>query len=182
MTVTEKLRHKPVRAETPVKARELMERLNADASRLNIWVRTELNAPAQRAWFTDTGGQTGAGQLAKGGRVAANQIKTLPCRWRWKDYGPFLERIEAIARRADVSPIEFADRQSILLTNPGLGGRLQVTTTMRTAISIYTPGDVAPAHIHSANASRTILSDRGGYTNVEGERCEAVRGDLIVNP
>ena len=53
---------------------------------------------------------------------------------------------------------------------------------MRCAISIYTPGDVAPAHIHSANASRTILSERGGYTNVEGERCEAVRGDLIITP
>jgi len=68
------------------------------------------------------------------------------------------------------------------LINPGLGGRLQVTSTMRCAISIYTPGDVAPAHIHSANASRTILSERGGYTNVEGERCEAVRGDLIITP
>jgi gentisate 1,2-dioxygenase len=30
------------------------------------------------------------------------------------------------------------------------------------------------------NASRTILSERGRYTNVEGERCEAVRGDLIA--
>jgi hypothetical protein len=117
----------------PVKARELMEQLNADAGKLNIWVRTELNAPAQRAWFADTGGGSGAGQLAKG-RVAANQIKTLPCQWRWKDYAPFLERIESIAKRADVSPIEFADRQSILLTNPGLGGRLQVTIKMRTAI------------------------------------------------
>jgi gentisate 1,2-dioxygenase len=180
MTVTAK--RKPAENAAPVNARRLMDELNADAGKLNIWVRTELNAPAQRAWFTDTGGTTGAGQLAKGGRVAANQIKTLPCHWRWSDYGPFLERIEAIAKCADVSPIEFADRQSILLTNPGLGGRLQVTTTMRTAISIYTPGDVAPAHIHSANASRTILSERGGYTNVEGERCEAVRGDLIITP
>src|ERR1700726_3974583 len=65
-------------AAAPVKARELMEELNADAGKLNIWVRTELNAPAQRAWFADTGGGSGAGQLAKG-RVAANQIKTLPC-------------------------------------------------------------------------------------------------------
>src|SRR4051794_39893993 len=166
----------------PFKARELMERLNADASKLNIWVRTEMNAPAQRAWFTDPGGESGAGQLAAGGRVSANQVKALPTLWRWKDYRPFLDRINEIAARADVSPIEFADRQSILLTNPGLGGRLQVTTTMRCAISIYTPGDVAPAHVHSANASRTILSERGGYTNVEGERCEAVRGDLIITP
>ena len=36
---------------------------------------------------------------------------------------------------------EFADRQSILLVNPGLGGRLQITSTMRTAISVYVPGD-----------------------------------------
>jgi gentisate 1,2-dioxygenase len=176
------LKDKPAGTPTSIKAREVMEELNADAGKLNIWVRTELNAPAQRAWFTDTGGETGAGELAKGGRVAANQLKTQACRWRWKDYHPFLQRLEAIARRADVSPIEFADRQSILLTNPGLAGRLQVTTTMRTAISIYTPGDVAPAHIHSANASRTILTERGGYTNVEGERCEAVRGDLIITP
>src|SRR5438876_5777920 len=98
----------PARAQAPVKARELMEGLNSDAKKLNIWVRTELNAPAQRAWFTDTGGESGAGPLAAGGRVAANQVKALPSFWRWKDYRPFLERINDIAKRADVSPIEFA--------------------------------------------------------------------------
>ena len=162
-------------------AREMMEKLNADAAKLNVWVRTEMNAPSQRPWFVDAGGETGAGQMASG-RVAANQIKTLPTRWRWQDYGPVLHRISEIASRADVSPIEFADRQSILLTNPGLGGRLQVASTMRCAVSVYNPGDVAPAHVHSANASRTILSDHGGYTNVEGERCDAKRGDLILTP
>jgi len=182
-TAAVKTKASPRRIEAPVNARELMEKLNTDAGKLNIWVRTELNAPAQRAWFTDTGGGSGVGQLAAANlRVAANQAKAQPALWRWNDYRPFLDRINDIARRADVSPIEFADRQSILLTNPGLGGRLQVTSTMRCAISIYTPGDVAPAHIHSANASRTILSERGGYTNVEGERCEAVRGDLIITP
>ena len=166
----------------PVKARELMEKLNADASKLNIWVRTEMNAPAQRAWFTDTGGETGAGELA----AAAASPPTSSRRCRPSGAGRTTARSSIASTRsparADVSPIEFADRQSILLTNPGLGGRLQVTTTMRCAISIYTPGDVAPAHIHSANASRTILSEKGGYTNVEGERCEAVRGDLIITP
>jgi gentisate 1,2-dioxygenase len=182
MTLTTKQRRPEADNQPPVKARELMEKLNADASMLNIWVRTEMNAPAQRAWFTDPGGDSGAGQLAQSGRVSANQIKAVPTLWRWNDYRPFLDRINEIAARADVSPIEFADRQSILLTNPGLAGRLQVTATMRCAISIYTPGDVAPAHIHSANASRTILSEKGGYTNVEGERCEALRGDLIITP
>jgi len=162
------------------KARELMEEINAEAGKHNVWVRTQANAPAQRPWFSETSGE-GAGQVASG-RVAVAQLKTQPHMWRWKEYSPYLHQISEIARKADVSPIEFADRQSILLLNPGLNGRLQVTNTIRCAISIYNPGDVAPVHLHSPNASRTILSDKGGYTVVEGERCTATRGDLILTP
>ena len=162
------------------KAREMMETINVDAAKHHVWVRTQANAPAQRPWFSETGGE-GSGQLASG-RVAANQMKTLPYMWRWSEFSPYLHRISEIARKAEVSPIEFADRQSILLLNPGLNGRLQVTNTIRCAISIYNPGDVAPVHLHSPNASRTILSDKGGYTVVEGERCTAARGDLILTP
>jgi gentisate 1,2-dioxygenase len=169
----------PARPGLSNKAREMMEAINADAAKHHVWVRTQANAPAQRPWFSDTTGDVA--QLATG-RVAANQMKTLPHHWRWKDYSQYLNRISEVARKADVSPIEFADRQSILLLNPGLNGRLQVTSTIRCAISIYNPGDVAPVHIHSPNASRTILSDKGGYTIVEGERCEATRGDLILTP
>src|SRR3954453_8308686 len=96
------------------KARELMEQINTDAGKDNIWVRTQMNSPAQRPWFTDTGGQSGAGSLATG-RVAANQLKAAPYRWRWNEYSQYLDRIAGIAAKADVSPIEFADRQSILL-------------------------------------------------------------------
>jgi gentisate 1,2-dioxygenase len=151
------------------KARELMEEINKEAGKHNIWVRTQANAPAQRPWFSETAGE-GSGQLASG-RVAVNQMKTLPHLWRWSEFSPYLQRISEIASKAEVSPIEFADRQSILLLNPGLNGRLQVTNTIRCAISIYNP-----------NASRTILSDKGGYTVVEGERCDASRGDLILTP
>jgi len=162
-----------------VGARDIMERLNIEAAKLNFWLRTEMNVPSQRAWFADT---SGGGEKLVNGRVAANQLKALPCLWRWKEYGPYLERLSRIAAEADISPIEFADRQSILLVNPGLGGRLQITSTMRTAISVYVPHDKAPAHIHSANASRTILTEKSGYTNVEGERCECRRGDIIWTP
>ena len=161
-------------------AREAMERLNAEAGRLHIWLRTQANAPAQRPWFRDTGLQV-SGELA-GGRVGAAQLKPIAHRWRWNEIAPYLDRIAEIARGAEISPIEFAERQQFLLTNPGLGGRLQVTSTMRCAVSIYNPGDVAPVHIHTPNASRTILSEQGGYTTIEGERCEAARGDLILTP
>ena len=181
MTVATLQSAEPVRPALSSKARELMEQLNTDAAKSFVWVRTQMNAPAQRPWFTDTGGASGTGQMASG-RVAANQLKAAAHRWRWKEYSTYLQRIAGIASQADVSPIEFADRQSILLTNPGLNGRLQVTNTIRCAISIYNPGDVAPAHVHSPNASRTILTEKGGYTNVEGERCEAARGDIILTP
>jgi len=174
----------PIEAATrvalPSAAREAMEKLNAQAAGLHIWLRTQANAPAQQPWFKDAGIERG-GALAQG-RVGANQMKAEPHRWRWREIGPYLDRIAEIARAADVSPIEFADRQQFLLTNPGLGGRLQVAATIRCAVSIYLPGDVAPVHLHSPNASRTILSENGGYTTIEGERCEAARGDLILTP
>jgi gentisate 1,2-dioxygenase len=164
----------------PQSAREAMEKLNAEAGALNIWLRTQANAPAQRPWFRDTGLDM-AGQIA-GGRVGTAQMKAQAHRWRWTDISPYLDRIAEIAKNADVPPIEFADRQQFLLTNPGFSGRLQVTSTIRCAISIYNPGDVAPVHVHAPNASRTILSAKGGYTTIEGERCIAERGDLILTP
>ncbi|MGH7110773.1 MAG: cupin domain-containing protein [Stellaceae bacterium] len=164
----------------PLDARAMMERLNAEAGSLHIWLRTEANAPAQPPWFRATG-IAAEGRIAAG-RVGAAQVKALPHLWRWREISPYLDRIAALAREAEIPPIEFAERQQFLLTNPGLGGRLQVSATMRVAVSIYNPGDVAPVHIHTPNASRTILSAEGGYTTIEGERIAAARGDLILTP
>ena len=66
--------------------------------------------------------------------------------------------------------------------NPGFNGALKIANSLRVAISIYRPGDLAPTHMHTPNASRTILSDKGGYSEVEGEKCPASRGDLILTP
>ncbi len=159
-------------------AAELMEELNSDTAKLHAWIRTQANSPAQRPWFADT--SDSPGQLGSG-RVAVNQLKMLPHRWRWREISPYLFKIAEIAHNAEVKPIETTDRQGILLTNPGLGGRLQITNSIRCSVAIYNPGDIAPAHIHSPNASRTILSEKGGYTNVEGERCECRRGDIVLN-
>jgi gentisate 1,2-dioxygenase len=165
----------------PMSAAEKLDQLNTETAKLGAWIRTQANAPAQRAWFTDDGGATGAGELAKG-RVAANQMKMQAHRWRWREIHPYLKKISEIARESRGELLERTDRQGILLCNPGLGGRLQITNCIRCAVAIYNPGDIAPAHIHSPNASRTILSEKGGYTNVEGERCECRRGDIVFTP
>lgn len=163
-----------------IDARAAMEALNAEAGQFNIWLRTQANAPAQKAWFKPTGVEE-AGRIAQG-RVAGGQMKALPHLWRWKEISPYLLKIAEVAKNSDIPPTEFADRQQFLLTNPGLGGRLQVAAAIRCAVSIYNPGDVARAHLHSPNATRTILSAFGGYTNVEGERCDAMRGDVMLTP
>ena len=67
-------------------AREAMERLNAEAGMLHIWLRTQANAPAQRPWFRDTGLEVG-GELARG-RVGAAQLKPVAHRWRWSEIAP----------------------------------------------------------------------------------------------
>ena len=112
-------------AAKPIDAREAMERLNAEAGKFNIWLRTQANAPAQRPWFRDTASMPAAQSRA----AASAPTRSRPRRiaGAGSEIGPYLDRIAEIARHSDVSPIEFADRQQFLLTNPGLGGRLQVT-------------------------------------------------------
>ncbi len=163
-----------------IDARAAMEALNAEAGQYNIWLRTQANAPAQKAWFKPSSVEE-SGRMAQG-RVAGGQMKALPHHWSWKQISPYLLKIAEVAKNSDIPPTEFADRQQFLLTNPGLGGRLQVAAAIRCAVSIYNPGDVARAHLHSPNATRTILSEFGGYTNVEGERCDALRGDVMLTP
>jgi hypothetical protein len=99
-----------------VGARQAMQKLNLEAGKLHIWLRTQANAPAHRPWFRETGFDAG-GQIASG-RVGAAQIKPVAHHWRWSEISPYLDRIAEIARASDVSPIEFAERQQFLLTNP----------------------------------------------------------------
>lgn len=141
-----------------------MEKLNDEAAPLNIWLRTQANAAMHPPWHRP--------DLPPSARPGRAQ----PALWKWAEFEPYLHRIAAIA------PLEFTERQQFLLMNPGFGGALKVTNSIRVAVSIYKPGDDAETHRHTPNASRTILSDGGGYTTVEGERCSAGRGDLILTP
>src|SRR3546814_6734803 len=59
-------------------------------------------------------------------------------------------------------PLDLTERQSVLLTNPAYGAHgIKVTNTIRIAISIYKTGAVARPHMHTPNASRTIISAGG---------------------
>lgn len=154
-----------------------MERLNDEAAKHHIWLRTRANAPQKTPWAEGFDEAVPDMPPAPGAaRTPPANYRAQPHLWRWADIEPYLHRI------AELAPLEFTDRQQFLLTNPGLGGALRVTNTIRVAVSIYKPGDRAVTHLHTPNASRTILSAAGGYTTIEGERCAAGRGDLILTP
>lgn len=164
-------------AELPADTLREMERLNREAAHYHIWLRTRANAPQKTPWFDH--GEEQAGGIppeALEARSPPPLHRAVPHLWRWSDIEPYLHRI------AEIAPLEFTERQQFLLVNPGLGGALKVSSSIRVAVSIYKPGDRAPVHVHTPNASRTILSAKGGYTTIEGEKCLAARGDLILTP
>ncbi|MDH3378481.1 MAG: cupin domain-containing protein [Gammaproteobacteria bacterium] len=151
---------------------EKMDELNEDAARLNIRMRTRANSPAQQPWHKPE--KEDRPKIAKHALSAG--VHAEPYLWRWRDIKPYLEKV------AEMCPIEFTERQQLHLLNPGFGGELRIANSIRAAISIYKPGDTAPVHVHTPNATRTILSSAGGHSIVEGERCDAERGDIIVTP
>jgi gentisate 1,2-dioxygenase len=149
-----------------------LEELNHEAKRKNIWIRTKWNSANQKPWHTHESGAPAIGEHG----LPLEHARPVPHIWKWAEFEPYLRKV------ADLCPLELTERQSILLINPALKSGYKVCNTIRIAISIYKSGDNAVPHMHSPNASRTILSRGGGYTLVEGERCPAYRGDLILTP
>jgi gentisate 1,2-dioxygenase len=77
---------------------------------------------------------------------------------------------------------EQAERRVLMLRNPGLPGRPQVTDTIYAGLQLILPGETARAHRHSQSALRFVLEGSGGYTAVDGLRAPMRRGDFIVTP
>lgn len=96
--------------------------------------------------------------------------------WKWTDVEPRLRR------SADAVPLENAERRALLCSNPGLSPKPYMTDTILAAYSLYNPGEQAPVHRHTPSASRFLLEGTGGFTTVDGEKCEMLRGDMILTP
>ena len=99
-----------------------------------------------------------------------------PWCWTWQDVYPQLLRAGTL-----ISADE-AERRVLVLENPGLAGKSQVTDTLYAGIQLILPGEVAPAHRHTQSALRFVLHGTGAYTAVDGERTRMNRGDFIITP
>ncbi len=99
-----------------------------------------------------------------------------PYMWRWDDFYPLAQQA------GKTVPIEESERRALLFTNPSYYPKPYMTATLYAGCSLYNPGEVAPVHRHSPNASRFVIQGDGGFTTIEGEKCMMSRGDLIITP
>jgi len=100
----------------------------------------------------------------------------LPHIWHYRDVRPHLMRAGGL-----ISAME-ATRRVLILENPGLQGKAQVTTSLFAGLQLIMPGEVAPAHRHSQSALRFIIEGSGAYTAVDGERTTMHPGDFVITP
>jgi len=79
-----------------------------------------------------------------------------------------------------VDPVK-AERRNLILVNPGLN-RAATTETLIAAIQGVLPGEIAPAHRHTAAALRFMIEGGGSLTTVDGEPCPMEPASLILTP
>jgi gentisate 1,2-dioxygenase len=75
-----------------------------------------------------------------------------------------------------------AERRVLVFENPALPGKSRITNTLYAGLQLILPGEIAPAHRHTASAIRFILDGEGAYTQVEGEKSVMKRGDFVITP
>ncbi len=106
----------------------------------------------------------------------APATKFLPHAWHYGDVRPLL------MESGGLLTAEEAERRVLVFENPGQPGTSRITATMYAGMQLILPGEVAPAHKHTASALRFVLESNGGYTSVAGERTTMRRGDFIITP
>src|SRR5438270_3887922 len=88
-----------------------------------------------------------------------------PCKWAWNDVYPQLLRAGALISA------EEAERRVLVLENPGLPGKSQISDTLYCVLQLILPGEVAPAHRHTQSALRFVLHGTVGDAPVD--RCKS---------
>jgi gentisate 1,2-dioxygenase len=100
----------------------------------------------------------------------------VPYRWSW------LETLRPMMVKAYdlVDPVK-AERRNLIMSNPGLR-RAATTQTLIAAVQGVLPGEIAPAHRHTAGALRFMIEGRGCATVVDGEPCVMDPASLVLTP
>ena len=96
---------------------------------------------------------------------------------------PYATLRPLLMKAGELTPIEKAERRVLVLANPGHGlEKMQASAAMYLGMQLLLPGEWAPSHRHTPNAVRMVVEGNGAWSTVEGEKCEMLRGDLILTP
>jgi len=108
--------------------------------------------------------------------LVANEPRTqcVPAIWRFRDVKAM------VMESAELISAKEAERRVLVLENPALRGQSRITQTLYAGLQLIMPGEVAPAHRHTASAIRFIVDGAGAYTSVEGERTYMLPGDFVL--
>lgn len=99
-----------------------------------------------------------------------------PAIWHYKDIRPYLMEACELIGAAE------AERRVMVLENPGLLGQSRITQSLFAGLQVILPGEIAPAHRHTASALRFIVEGRKAFTAVAGERTFMEPGDFVITP
>jgi gentisate 1,2-dioxygenase len=100
-----------------------------------------------------------------------------PYLWKWKPMREFMVRAGDLVQTGPE-----AERRVIILSNPSLAPSRAATHTLTANLQMVIPGDVAPAHRHTATAIRFVIEGHGASTIVDGEPVLMNPGDLVLTP
>jgi gentisate 1,2-dioxygenase len=107
----------------------------------------------------------------------------IPTRQTRATHWPYTTIKPLLLKAGELTPIEKAERRVLVLANPGHGlEKMQASAAMYLGMQLLLPGEWAPSHRHTPNAVRMVVEGRGAWSNVDGEKCQMLRGDLILTP
>ena len=101
--------------------------------------------------------------------------------WKWDEYNGYLKQISEIASKADISPIEFADRRASSCSIPDSTAVCRSPKPSAGHLDLQSGRCRAGASAFAECEPHHPVQQRR-LTVVEGERVTANRGDLILTP
>jgi gentisate 1,2-dioxygenase len=136
------------------------------------------HTPEREAYYARIGASnlTPLWEVLRGLIVKEPRSPALPVHWRYDEIRPFIMDAGKLITAKE------AERRVLVLENPGLKGKSQITSSLYAGLQLILPGEVAPAHRHSQSALRFIVEGKGAFTAVDGEKTIMEPGDFVITP
>jgi gentisate 1,2-dioxygenase len=134
--------------------------------------------PERAAYYDRIGKQNLAPlwEVLKGLVPPEPKTPCVPAMWRFNDVR------KMVLEAGTLITAKEAERRVLVFENPALRGKSRITQSLYAGLQLILPGEIAPAHRHTASAIRLVLDGEGAYTAVEGERTVMRRGDFVITP